>query len=46
LKNQNKSFLEFGKDSFWAIIFGLVVLVVAESFRIATQIKEEQELTI
>jgi len=41
-----RSFLEYGKDSLWAIIFGLVVLVIAESFRIATQIKEEQELTI
>jgi hypothetical protein len=41
-----KSFIEYGKDLFWAIIFGLVVLVIAESFRLATQIKEEQELTI
>jgi len=41
-----RSFLEYGKDSFWAIVFGLVVLVIAESFRVATQIKQEQELTI
>lgn len=41
-----KSFIEYGKDSFWIIFFGLVVLVIAESFRLASQIKEEQELTI
>jgi hypothetical protein len=34
-----------GKGSFWAIIFGLVVLVIAESFRLATELKEEQDLT-
>jgi len=41
-----RSFLEYGKDSFWAIIFGLIVLVIAESFRVATEIKQEQDLTI
>ncbi len=41
-----RSFLEYGKDSFWAIIFGFVVLVIAERFRLATQIKDEQDLTI